>query len=270
MQQQIIFKMKILFSSKDHTYTSGDQIFTSVSKLVSKFKNEFDSEYWSLYKALQRIYGNEEFKKLMSITNDINVIAAATDSNILLSIQNEIKQEWKHKNISSIDKGNMYHLAKEESSYKRGYELNPFNGKEYPVIGNISEKEEKYSIIDNLYDLEDGFYPELLIWNSDHSIAGQSDKVFIETIDNIRYVDLDDFKSNSKISKYGFKGQRMKAPISHLQDCNYSHYNLQLSAYGWLLEQFGYTVRDIAFHHYNKMYKLEYLKTEIESMIMFK
>ena len=262
--------MKILFSSKDHKYTSGDKIFTSVSKLVSLYKNEFDSEYWSVYKALQRIYGDEEFKRLKGSGGDLGALIEQTDSVILNNTIEEIKQEWKDKNIKSIDKGNLYHMAKEQSSYKRGYEVNPFDNKEYPVIGDFSEKEEKYSIIDNLYDLQDGFYAELLMWNDQHSIAGQSDKIFIETIDDKRYVDVDDFKSNSKISTYGFKGQRMKAPLSHMQDCNHSHYNLQISAYAWLMEQFGFIPRNLSFHHYNKMYKLDYKKEEVENMILFK
>ncbi len=186
--------MKILFSSKDHKYTSGDKIFTSVSKLVSLYKNEFDSEYWSVYKALQRIYGDEEFKRLKGSGGDLGALIEQTDSVILNNTIEEIKQEWKDKNIKSIDKGNLYHMAKEQSAYKRGYEINPFDNKEYPIIGDFSEKEEKYSIIDNLYDLQDGFYAELLMWNDQYSIAGQSDKIFIETIDDKRYIDVDDFK----------------------------------------------------------------------------
>ena len=76
--------------------------------------------------------------------------------------------------------------------------------------------------------------------------------------------------TNNKISTYGFKGQRMKAPLSHMQDCNHSHYNLQISAYAWLMEQFGFIPRNLSFHHYNKMYKLDYKKEEVENMILFK
>lgn len=141
---------------------------TLLNKLVSLYKNEFDSEYWSVYKALQRIYGDEEFKRLKGSGGDLGALIEQTDSVILNNTIEEIKQEWKDKNIKSIDKGNLYHMAKEQSAYKRGYEINPFDNKEYPIIGDFSEKEEKYSIIDNLYDLQDGFYAELLMWNDQH------------------------------------------------------------------------------------------------------
>jgi hypothetical protein len=262
--------MNIVFSKKDHKYSKGDKVFTSVSKLISKYKNEFNKDHWSTYKALESLIPNfKEFKKGWDISKDNFILYAVqhVDPGLLNTKIQEILTNWEDETNKSIDKGNMYHLSKEAESYKRGFEINPFTKKEVPVRGSYNDKESKGSIITNLWELEDGYYPELIIWNENASLAGQADKIFIETENGIRYVEVDDFKTNKKINKTGFKGQRMKPPLSHLDDANYTHYNLQLSAYAWMMEQFGYTVRNIGFHHYNQLYKLPYLKTEIENIL---
>lgn len=76
------------------------------------------------------------------------------------------------------------------------------------------------------------------------------------------------------------KYQNMKYPVSHLEDCHLSHYNLQLSVYGWMLEQFGYTVKYMEFEHFdlvengygwdiigNKIYQVPYRKKEVVDML---
>ena len=131
----------------------------------------------------------------------------------------------------------------------------------------------KENLIEDLYMLPDGYYPELLVWNEKCGIAGQADKVFLETIGNTRYVDIDDYKTNNKIKTESayvkkLKGRvMMKKPLGHLMDCNHTHYNLQISTYAWVMEQFGFKVRNLAFHHYNKPYVLNYLKREVEMML---
>jgi len=60
----------------------------------------------------------------------------------------------------------------------------------------------------------------------------------------------------------------MKSPIGHLMDCNYIHYELQMSMYAWMLEQFGFTVRNIAFHHLGERQDLEYRKFEVQRILI--
>lgn len=59
----------------------------------------------------------------------------------------------------------------------------------------------------------------------------------------------------------------MHSPISHLDCCNYNHYRLQISTYGWLMEQAGYTIRNLSFTHINQPYEFDYLKDEVEGII---
>lgn len=52
-------KSQILFNSKSHTYTSGKKIqYSSVSSLIGQYKQPYNAEYWSLYKAYERILGD--------------------------------------------------------------------------------------------------------------------------------------------------------------------------------------------------------------------
>lgn len=260
----------IRFTKEDHRYASDKGEFTSVSKLIGKYKNDFDKDHWSTYKALEELIPDFKIVKKGWVIESPEFIAHASslvDSAELLATTQRIQEEWRLKNDASIRKGNAYHSRKEESSYRNGVETNPFTGEEFIVKGALSTDEDKHSIITNLYDLDDGYYPELLLWNEDKLLAGQADKVFITSKNDVRYIDIDDFKTNSKIKQAGYKGQKMKAPLSHLQDCNYSHYNLQISLYAWMMEQFGFYVRNLSFHHFNQMYKLSYLKKEVESIL---
>lgn len=257
----------IKFRKEDHSYSAEDVVYTSVSKVIAKYKNDFDKDHWSAYKALEVLIPNfKEIKRGWNIESPefIAYASSLVDPAELQVEINKILKSWQKENTKSILKGNAYHERKEKKSYSRGFEINPFTKQDFPVIPEYTLEEGKTSLISNLYELEDGYYPELLIWDEECLIAGQADKVFVETIGDVRYVDLDDWKSNKKISMNGFKGRKMKAPLNHLQDANHSHYNLQLSMYAYMLEKFGFVVRNLAFHHFNQMYPLKYLRDEVK------
>lgn len=396
--------MEIIFSKEDHRYTSGDQVFTSVSKVLSKYKNEFNHDHWSTYKALEVLIPDfKTFKKGWNIDTPsfIEYASQHVDPSLLVLEKSKILSSWEDTNLKSINKGNHYHERREAMSYEQGFEINPFTGEKFQITETPSG--EKTNLVSNLYNLQDGFYPELLIWNNDTLIAGQADKVFIETIGDNRYVDIDDYKglaldtpiltdsgwktmgtlfitdkvydgngifteieniseihynpcyelkfdngevliadhehrwlvdyqlyekdeiyetrdidflgqgfsincpdgkivkiisckridtvptkciavksdthcylvgnsmikthnTNKQIKKTSYRSQKMKPPLSHLMDCNHTHYNLQISFYAWMLEEFGFHVRNLSFHHFNQMYKLKYLRSEVKTI----
>ncbi len=260
----------IVFHKENHRYESSKGEYTSVSKLIGKFKNDFNKEHWAAYKALERLIPNfKEVKQNWIIESPefIEYASSLVNPSDLSATIAQILEEWQQKNTKSIMKGNFYHKTKEELAYATGHELNPFTQKLVPVVPQQQPEDRKTAIVTNLALLTDGFYPELLIWNDPAMIAGQSDKVYIETINGVRFVDIDDIKTNIKISKFGYKNAKMKHPVAHLPDANYYHYNLQLSLYAWMLEQAGFSIRNLAFHHFNKMYQLDYLKKEVEAIV---
>ena len=176
---------------------------------------------------------------------------------------------WDLEKNRSCNDGSEFHANQEDNDIK-------YNGAK-------SNVETDY--IYDLYELNDGVYTELMIWDDDYLICGKSDKVIIET-DNKgdRYISIQDYKTNKDLKiNYNFINKRtnekvinkfMLSPISHLVDCNYIHYCLQLSMYGFLLERKGFIVKDLELLHTNnyskdnlKSYKLPYLKSEIINML---
>lgn len=271
-----IYNMSIIFTDLDHSYKSGNIKYKSVSTIISEYKAPYDAYYWSLYKAYQKLLGEETFKVLKSEykLGDhalFNYLKFYADQEKAYEIQASILDDWKNERDKSIVKGNNYHEFKEKQSFDDGYSINPFNDAKYEtqksvLITTDGSKELRTPTYGCLSDLLDGFHPELLLWNNKYQIAGQADKVYIETIKNKRYIDIDDYKTNKKISKTNIF-QKMKDPISHLDDCNYNHYRLQISLYAWLLEQEGFIVRNLSFTHINKPYEFDYMYDEIDQIL---
>ncbi len=265
---------KIVFKEKGHTYTQDDIPYRSVTGIVGMFEPKMDVEYWSKYKAYEALILNfSEIKSKFKGSQNPKLFEFCqliVDDEDLELKQQEIKDMWRRDNKAAIDRGNRYHIARENRSLKNGYELNPFTGHEHVVKPRVEKVEgaDNYSIHRDLYKLEDGYYPELLIFNEELRIAGQSDRVFIETIDNIRYVDVDDYKTNKKITTEN-RWQNLLPPLDHIPDSKFHKYELQVSFYAWMLEQFGFVVRNTAFHHFNLKYDTEYKDEEIETIVEF-
>lgn len=260
----------IYFTDKNHEYfNENNDKYISVSQLVDQYKQPFDTEYWLKYKALERLMPN--FKKIKwkftSEREAVRLLSLDMESKLFDDTVEKIRNEWNGSKNVSIVKGNNYHKDAEKMSFIRKVMDNPFTKTKFKVIKLDKVDGYANNSVKNLYELEDGFYPELVLWNDKYKLAGQSDKVFISTEKNIRYIDIDDYKTNKKIDTTGFKGQKMLYPISHIDDCNYNQYALKISAYAWMLEDFGFQVRNLGFHHYNLLYKTPYLKAEIESLL---
>ena len=187
---------------------------------------------------------------------------------MLLSTISEIKAEWREEKNVAADRGTHYHSVKEKQALASGKAINPFDDKFYVTIKPTKAPGKDKESIPSLASLLDGYHPELILFNHRFKIAGTADKVFIETIDGIRYIDIDDFKTNKTIKKTN-SFQKMRPPLDKLDDCNYNHYRLQICIYAWMLEQEGYKVRNTSFTHLNEVYKISYGHTRkyIEPML---
>lgn len=74
-------------------------------------------------------------------------------------------------------------------------------------------------------------YSEQLVWIDEYKVAGTADLIIEH---NDYEFSVGDFKTNKSIDFYNKFGQRLLNPISHLSDCNYNIYSLQLSLYAYL------------------------------------
>jgi len=237
---------EIKFNDKEHSYTNKfGKRYTSVTTVIGFYKNKFDADFWTTYKAIQKALGiTQENKKQMSALytknggnwntlpiEPLKKICAIKniDINNLLEEKKSIAEGWAQTSKESCERGTRFHEKMEAEAYNNG-------------IGTIKEEtvETIYEYNIDLSQLKDGYHAEVLLYNHDYEVAGIMDKLIISTVIKDRYIKGDDWKTNKVINTINPVGTKMKYPLHHLDDCNYIHYALQLNTYLWLLSQFGY------------------------------
>ena len=86
--------------------------------------------------------------------------------------------------------------------------------------------------------------------------------------------------SNKKIDLKGFYNSstrttdKMLYPLGNLDECNFNHYQLQLSTYAWMLQKLRpeFVIKGLMLNHYdhdgnNTIYPCAYLKDDVEKML---
>ena len=76
------------------------------------------------------------------------------------------------------------------------------------------------------------FYTEVILSDRQSRIAGTADLIIEKPTGEWSIVD---WKTSKSINKFAYGGGKMKGILSHLDDCNFVHYSLQLSIYACLL-----------------------------------
>lgn len=222
---------------ESHTYTDGNGCkYMSVSKFLDRFCKPFD---------------RENISRMSGAKRGIS--------------QQEILAEWDKTKDDAIDHGNRIHNALE--SYEKTTFILPEDQDLKPMILSVATEYSHYYRI----------YQEQVLYNSQIYVAGTSDKILVCTSHPSSVIDIDDYKTNlSKGIQYKNKtNQYMLHCLSHLQDCNFNKYALQLSFYAWLLQQqtgrkigtLG--IRFIPPHDPLAHYRIPvpYMKHEIEEMV---
>lgn len=248
------------FFEKDHKYlnlTTGEQ-YTSVTQLLHKYAPKFDADVIA-----QKYVAKRTENKLIA---DLMAKYVISKDSLLESFENigyveTVKLLWREENERSCISGTAYHKKKEN------IDLATIEVGQVPVE------------IEDLYQLIDGTYLELLIWSNELGIAGQADKVIIETIGEDRFVTIIDYKTNKEIKNYNYLNKRdgtpvineyLLAPVNHLCNCNYNLYQLQLNLYAYLLVQFGFKIKGGKIIHVtdnDKIYPLNNHQADIEAII---
>ena len=206
----------IKYYDEPHTYYIGGTRMVSATQIIGKFKQEFDSEFWSKKKAKER-----------KIT------------------QEEILKEWKDKSDYACEKGTLFHE----------YAENYLNNKIFPypkdrairiLEGNGFKQEETLEKdFDKLVSLFNKFYEEsygklipmkseIIVGDEDLGICGMVDQLFWNNKTN--ELQIWDYKTNKEIKRSN-RWQKFKGPLSHLDVCEFNTYSLQLSLYRFLIEK---------------------------------
>jgi hypothetical protein len=206
--------MAIVFEAATHSYVSIDPQdntkWKSVTTLLSGLKQPFDSEAIAL--------------KCSKNTRKDNKWKGMTPE--------EIQKAWKRESDRACALGNWYHDQREQDIV--GCETMVRHDSELPVIKPLLDNNGKK--LAPLQKLINGIYPEHMVYLKSAGICGQSD--LVEVVDNT--IHITDYKTNKKIDKTSFVNwegisKKMLGPVSHLDDCNLNHYNLQLSIYMYII-----------------------------------
>lgn len=273
----------IAFSEPTHTYFDINDLskqYTSVTTLIHKFTTPFCSEFWSAYKALEKLLTKDEWaiekKSLLNTKKFDNAILEAhnIDIDTFNKEQQAILDTWQEENKRSCERGTKIHANLENSMYKqkKNIDLTKFQvGGKFECIKDKTE-----------LDLENGVYPEYLIsWDSPSGklhVAGQIDLIAKQG----NCITILDWKSNKKIETKSFfdpkthKSVRMQFPLGTLDDCNYNHYCLQLSTYAYMVTQKHpeFIIDDLVLVHFDHndnmtVYHLPYLRDEVIRMLNY-
>ena len=272
----------VAFNEDSHVYwdTTTNNKFISVTTLIEKFTQPFDKDFWSKYKALEKLLAPDEWKiekKSILATHKIpkEILSTYNISELDFNkAQQNILDEWDKTNAESCERGTKIHSELENSMYNMGANVSL---KKFGVGGKFVCDKGRTAL-----DLENGVYPEYLISRVSPDgvlrIAGQID-LLVKKGNEIYILD---WKTNKEIKqKAGFNTQtrsevKMLYPLNLLPDCNYYHYALQLSTYAWMLQMINpdFVIKDLILVHFDHndnqtVYNMPYLKKEVEAMLKF-
>ena len=154
----------IAFEEEAHIYydvTCPEQKFISVTTLIHSFTQPFDKEFWSAYKALEKLLDKDawaiEKKSLLNTKKFDKVLLELHDitENDFNREQQAILDAWDEENRKSCERGTKIHAELENSFYKKGKDIDI---SKYQIGGKFECIKDH-----NVLDLENGIYPEYLI-----------------------------------------------------------------------------------------------------------
>jgi len=141
---------------------------------------------------------------------------------------------------------------------------------------NFGEVEDSYGWLCKSYDKAversvDSFKNilcENLLYDEDSAIAGTADLIF----EHKNVFTVGDVKTNKRFRFSSPYSERLKDPISHLHNCEFNLYGLQLSLYAYLYERMtGKRCRKCVIFYLQDdrfvSYHINYMKAEIEAIL---
>jgi hypothetical protein len=200
---------KIKFKPEDHTYHSEKGELISVSKFTEQFKEKVD------WKEIAKRYAAKMTKNGTPMTTA------------------QVLKKWENKRDKAAQIGTLYHNLRENQIIMM--DDPEFYGKKCNKKVGTYHLGFKESL--PICEIENNtVYPELMIYDMDYMICGQSDKVIV--INN--QIHIWDYKTDAEISFKGFSNQwtkpkKLLPPLEHLDDCNGNIYSIKMSLYMYLL-----------------------------------
>lgn len=200
---------KVKFIEDSHQYISeDDRELVSVSQFTEQFKNKVDWEQVAI--------------KVAKKNNRLGNGEPTTPEEVLA--------KWERKRDIAASIGTKYHAIREMDSVGSDFYQAPCELVWCPNVDNV-----KWSLpINNLENNRE--YRELMIYDFDHMICGQADKVIVVN----KKINIWDYKTDAEIKFRAFSSEwvdpaMMLPPLSHLEECNANIYSIKMSLYMYLL-----------------------------------
>jgi hypothetical protein len=195
---------KVYLEPVEHVYIHKftKEKFKSVTTVLSMLEPKFNAEEIAL-----AIQNQDPTKKKEQYQN---------------MSQEEILAEWKRINDEANEYGTEIHEIMERYLLADKIYI-PKNDYERELILKFQE-------IDPM--TTGTIYPETILFSEKHKLAGTAD--IVEMCDD--HFNIWDWKTNKKFNYISKYGHWLNKPVSHLSDCQYSVYSLQLSIYAYLLQ----------------------------------
>jgi ATP-dependent exoDNAse (exonuclease V) beta subunit len=274
----------VKYNDEEHLYWNDDGKFISVTTLIGRYEQPFDEDFWSGYKALEKLLTKEQFKfekpgllQTQKINLPYMLDAYEFSEDEFNAVKQDILDEWQRSKIESCERGTKIH-SKMENLFldKKKTDL-----KKYGIGGkfDVNTNQSLEDLNKDLLDIDKGVFPEYLVYrvseDKKFKLAGQID-LLIKDGNDIYIVD---YKTNKSIDEKSYfdnrtkKNKMMQYPLNNLMDCNKMHYTLQLSTYAWMLQQLNpeFNIKHLWLVHFDHnggetQYELEYLKDDVERM----
>lgn len=218
------FDDRIVFDEEPHDYYidgSKDHVI-SATTFIHQFVEHFDKD-----QAIGMIFKNQKYStdptyKYYKKTSD------------------EIKQMWSDSGKEASALGTELHLYIELF-------FNGINKKNDSIEASYF-----HEFLADHPDLEI-YRTEMMVFSKELLLAGSIDAIFKNPDGSLS---LCDWKRSKEMKFEAFRHKKMKEPFNHMDDCNYSHYSLQLNLYRMILETYyGFKIKDmflVVMHPNNK------------------
>ena len=203
--------MSLTFKEKGHLYKSIDPNeninWTSVTSVVGSFKQPFDA----------KVQAGKSTKNKRSKWYKVP--------------EKKILEIWDNESNRAMTLGTFYHNQRETDLID--LDTLTIDGQALPIIPPKIIDGLKYAPEQKLIP---GIYPEHFVYLKSAGICGQAD--YVEVINN--EINIIDYKTNKEIRKNSYKSwegipKMLNGPVSHIEDCNLNHYNIQLSLYMYIM-----------------------------------
>lgn len=223
----------ITFQEEGHVYNiRGKTDYTSCTTWVKSFFEKFNAD---------------------AIIDKMMAKADWTSSKYFGMTKKEIKDMWFKNGDMAAGYGTEMHAVIEDY----------YNG-----ISRECDKPE-YAYFQNfLNDHADmtPFRTEMLVFDEDIHISGSIDMLFKNDDGTLSIYDWKFAKELNMKSAFRKKALR---PLQHLDDCNYTHYSLQLNIYRIILERkYGYKIRDMYLVFMHRDLSDNYVKVQVNEIDM--